>query len=149
MQWKLINKEPKTYAVLLSEGEEVMESLNEFVQREQLAGCQFSAIGAFSEVVLGHFNLEKRGYKRIPIPQQVEVLSLTGQVTLDGDQPHLHAQVVVGRSDASAHGGHLIAARVRPVLEVIFVESASYLRRFHNEERGMVLLGFEETPSLD
>jgi predicted DNA-binding protein with PD1-like motif len=146
MQWKLINKEPKTYAVILTEGEEVMESLTDFVQAKQLAGSQLSAIGAFSEVVLGHFNLEKRGYKRIPIPQQVEVLSLTGQVTMDGDQPHLHAQVVVGRSDASAYGGHLIAGRVRPILEVVFVESASYLRRVHDEKHGMVLLGFEQTP---
>jgi predicted DNA-binding protein with PD1-like motif len=125
MQWKLINKEPKTYAVILTEGEEVMESLTDFVQAKQLAGSQLSAIGAFSEVVLGHFNLEKRGYKRIPIPQQVEVLSLTGQVTMDGDQPHLHAQVVVGRSDASGRpfdcrpgppdpGGGLCGIRLLP-----------------------------------
>jgi len=149
MKWKLINKEPKTYAVILDEGEEVMESLSGFMREQQLRGSQFSGIGAFAEVMVGHFNLEKRGYKRIPIPQQVEVLSLTGHVTMQGDEPRLHAQVVVGKSDGTAHGGHLLAARARPGLEVVFVESASYLRRRYDPSRGLVLLGFEDTPKVD
>ena len=149
MQWKVINPNPRTYAVILNEGESVMEALADFVQQERLKGSQFTAIGAFSEVMLGHFNLEKRDYKRVPVPQQVEVLSLTGHVTIEGEAPRLHAQVVVGKPDGTAHGGHLIAARARPTLEVIFVESASYLRRTFDERTGLVLLGFEGTPQVD
>jgi hypothetical protein len=145
MKWKLINKTPQTYAVVLNEGEEVMESLHAFAAKEGLTGGRFSGIGAFSEVMLGHFKPEKRGYKRIPIPEQVEVLSLTGDVTLENGAPQLHAQVVVGKSDGTAHGGHLISARARPVLEVVLVESASHLRRVHDERSGLALLSFDGT----
>jgi len=149
MKWKLINKQPKTYVVILDDGEEVMAALATFVADEGLRGSQLTGIGAFADVLLGYFNLEKRGYKRIPIPQQVEVLSLTGHVTMDGEAPHLHAQVVVGKSDGTAHGGHLLAARARPTLEVVFVESTSYSRRTYDPERGLVLLGFDNTPTLN
>ncbi|MCU0788090.1 MAG: DNA-binding protein [Verrucomicrobia bacterium] len=89
MKWKLINKTPQTYAVVLNEGEEVMQSLHAFAAQERLTGGRFSGIGAFSEVMLGHFKPEKRGYKRIPIPEQVEVLSLTGDVTMENGSPQL------------------------------------------------------------
>lgn len=149
MKWKLINKNPKTYAVVLSDGEEVIASLEEFARKEQLTGSRFSGIGAFSEALLGHFRPEKRGYKRIPIPEQVEVLSLTGDVTFEDGAHQLHAQVVVGKSDGSAHGGHLISARARPMLEVVLVESASHLRRIHDKRSGLALLSFEGTLDIE
>lgn len=55
-------------------------------------------------------------------------------------RPQLHAHVVVGKSDGSAHGGHLLSARVRPTLEVVLVESPAYLRRETDEETGLALI---------
>jgi predicted DNA-binding protein with PD1-like motif len=43
--------------------------------------------------------------------------------------PKLHAHVVVGKSDGTAHGGHLLDAQVRPTLEVVLVEALQHLRR--------------------
>jgi predicted DNA-binding protein with PD1-like motif len=42
--------------------------------------------------------------------------------------------------DGSAHGGHLVEARVMPTLEVILTESPAHLRRTHDPETGLTLI---------
>lgn len=77
---------------------------------------------------------------KIPINEQVEVLSLVGDVALKGDEPKVHAHVVVGKRDGSAHGGHILEAHVWPTLEVMLVESPRHLHRRHDEESGLALI---------
>ena len=57
-----------------------------------------------------------------------------------GTKNQRHAHVVVGRRDGTAHGGHLIEARVWPTLEVIIVESPQHLRRRFDAETGLALI---------
>ena len=68
-------------------------------------------------------------------------MSLMGNIAQDdkGD-PKLHAHVVVGKSDGTAHGGHLLDAYVRPTLEVVIVEASQHLRRTMRGEFGLALL---------
>jgi hypothetical protein len=61
-------------------------------------------------------------------------------VALDGEEPKVHAHVVVGLSDGAARGGHLIAGRVWPTLEVVLVESPRHLRKRHDPETGLALI---------
>ena len=58
----------------------------------------------------------------------------------DQGEPKLHAHVVVGKADGTAHGGHLLDARVRPTLEVVVIESPRELRRRMRSEFGVALL---------
>ena len=133
----------KTFAIVFDTGDEVMQGLLAFAREKRLAGSHFTAIGAFSAVTLGYFNLLKKDYKKIPIHEQVEVLSLVGDIALDEDnEPKIHAHVVVGKSDGTAHGGHLVEAHVRPTLEVILVESPEHLHRKYDPETGLGLIRF-------
>src|SRR5439155_1083955 len=86
MKSKLINNNPKTFALIFDTGDEVAEGLKRFARENHLAASQFTAIGAFSDVVLGFFSFETRDYKRIPINEQVEVLSLVGDIALEGSE---------------------------------------------------------------
>src|SRR2546430_9197486 len=47
-----------------------------------------------SDVTLGYLDRAKRDYKKIPLHEQVEVLSLLGDVALDKGEPKVHAHVV-------------------------------------------------------
>jgi predicted DNA-binding protein with PD1-like motif len=58
----------------------------------------------------------------------------------DKGYPKLHAHVVVGKPDGTAHGGHLLDGYVRPTLEVVVVEAAQHLRRTMRSEFGLALL---------
>ena len=141
MQYKLINDDlQKTYALILESGEEVMEQIKAFAKELNLSASNFTAIGAFSEVIVGFFDFSKMDYKKIPIQQQVEVLVLTGGITLYGNEHKIHAHVVLGKEDGSAHGGHLIKAIVHPTLEIILNESPVYLERKMDEKIGIPLI---------
>lgn len=73
-------------------------------------------------MTIGFYERARRDYGRRVIREQVEVVSLVGSIALDRDEPRLHAHVVVGRSDGTVLGGHLLGGRVDPTLEAILVE---------------------------
>ena len=91
-------------------------------------------------MTLGYFDRKARDYKKIPLREQVEVLSLIGDVALDRGEPKVHAHVVVGRADGEARGGHLLEACVWPTLEVVLTESPRHLRKRHDPETGLALI---------
>ena len=141
MESKLIAQgREKTYALIFDTGDEVTKLLLQFAQQNELGASHFSGIGAFSEVVLGYFEPDKKKYKEIPIREQVEVLALTGDITLENGRPKVHAHVVVGSSDGTARGGHLLRAVVRPTLELIVSESPAHLHRQFDEAAGLALI---------
>lgn len=141
MKSKLLNPGPeRTYAVVLEAGDEVMEALQRFAVQESLNASRISAIGAFERAELGYFELERKDYLRIPVEAQVEVLSLAGDVALDGGKPKLHLHAVLGRRDGSTVGGHLLSGVVRPTLEVLVTESPGYLRKTWDARFGLALI---------
>jgi hypothetical protein len=141
MQARLLHEGlDKTYAVILDTGDEVNECLLRFAKEQSLSAGHLTAIGAFEHVVLGYFDLEKKEYKRIPLEEQVEVVSLVGDIALSEGRPKLHAHVVVAKADGSAWGGHLLEARVCPTLEVIVTESPVHLQRYTDPATGLALI---------
>ena len=145
MQYKLLNGiDNATYALIFDSGDEVMELLKTFANEHSLKAARFTAIGAFSSVELGFFDYAIKDYKKIPVNEQVEVLSLIGDVALYGDDSKLHAHVVVGRSDGTTLGGHLLKAIVHPTLELILEETPGYLQRRMDKETGLPLIEISE-----
>jgi len=142
MKGKLIGSAGgKTYAVIFDTGDEVVRGLTDFAREQPLSGSHLTAIGAFQDVTLGYFDWQTKEYRKIPLHEQVEVLSLVGDVALAPDgSPKLHAHVVVGRSDGTTRGGHLLEAHVRPTLEVVLVEPPAHLQRKHDPESGLALI---------
>lgn len=138
---KVINEGPeRTFALIFEKGDEVISTLQRFAREHSLTASRFSAIGAFERAMLGYFDWERKDYDRIPVEEQVEVLSLNGDVALDGEEPKVHAHTVLGRRDGSTVGGHLLEATVRPTLEVLLIESPGYLRKAHDPETGLALI---------
>jgi len=142
MQSKLINDgSQKTYVLVLDKGEEVVSSIEGFARQHGLTAAQITAIGALSDAVLGFFNWETKEYDKIPVKEQVEVVSFIGDVALGPDgKPALHPHIVLSRRDGSALGGHLLEAHVRPTLEVVLTESPAHLRKRKDPESGLALI---------
>jgi predicted DNA-binding protein with PD1-like motif len=141
MKYKKIGADgEQTYALIFDPGDEVVEELLAFAAHHRITAAHFQGIGALSDVVLGYFDWRAKNYRPIPIREQVEVLSFAGDIAVEDDQPKVHAHVVVGRADGTAHGGHLLSAHVRPTLELVFVQSPRYLRRRVDKESGLALI---------
>jgi uncharacterized protein len=145
MHWKLLDPgPPATHAVVLAHGDEAISLLSQFVREQRIAAASLSAIGAFERAVVGYFDWPTKEYKHILVDEQVEVLSLLGDVAIDADgKPSLHIHAVLGRSDGSVRGGHLLEGHVRPTLEVIFVEPPAHLRKRKDPESGLALIDLE------
>ena len=131
----------RTFAVVLDTGDAVMETLRDFAGREALSAASFTAIGAFSDAVLAWFDWEQREYRRFTVSEQVEVLTLTGDVALGpDDRPQVHAHVVCGRRGGLTLGGHVLEAHVRPTLEVVLREAPAHLRKRIDPASGLPLI---------
>lgn len=141
MRSKLLNVDPPvTYAVVLDSGDEVIAALTRFVREQEVEAASVTGIGAFVDAVLGYFDWQTKQYRRIPVNEQVEVLSLLGDVAVSEGEPTLHLHTVLGKADGSVIGGHLLAAHVRPTLEVILIQPPSYLRKRRDPETGIALI---------
>jgi uncharacterized protein len=142
MRAKVLNDSgERVFAVIFDSGEDPVAGLTRFAREQNLSASGFTAIGAFSEALLGYFDWETKDYERIPVSEQTEVLALMGDIAIeDGNRKKIHAHVVLGKRGGAACGGHLLSAKVRPTLEVIVTESPAYLRRVHDPESGLALI---------
>ena len=146
MKAKQIHEEGgrETFMLVFEPGDEAVSGLTDFAKENDLSAASFTALGAFSDATLGYFDMEKKDYREIPVEEQVEVLSLVGDVALFEGEPKPHPHVVVGLSDGTTRGGHLLEAHVRPILEVTVTESPDHLRRETDRETGLPLLTIRE-----
>jgi predicted DNA-binding protein with PD1-like motif len=127
--------------VIFETGDEVASGLKRFAEENKLAGSSFKAIGALSCAKVGWFNWETKKYEiAADLNEQVEVLSLIGDVALHDGKPVVHAHLIIGKKDGTAHGGHLIEAHVRPTLEVVLTESSQALQKHVDPESGIALI---------
>jgi predicted DNA-binding protein with PD1-like motif len=146
MKTKLINDgSQKTYVLVLEKGDEAVSSIEGFARNNNLSAAQITGIGAFSDAVLGFFDWEKKDYRKIPVREQMEVVSFVGDVALGPDgKPALHPHVVVSKADGTAMGGHLLEAHVRPTLEIVLTESPQHLHKRKDAESGLALIITDE-----
>jgi predicted DNA-binding protein with PD1-like motif len=119
----------RTIALVLEHGDEAMSAMTSFAVEHRLGASHFTAIGAFSRAVVAYYDWPTKQYRNIDINEQVEVLSLVGDIVLERDLPRVHGDVVLGKADATAHGGHFVEGHVRPTLEIVITETPRHLRR--------------------
>ena len=141
MQYKQVDEEPRRFAVIFETGDELFEGLGDFVKREGVESASFTAIGALSSVRLAWFDWEAKEYRiSVELDEQVELVSLVGDVAENEGKPAVHAHVVVARSTGEALGGHLRRAVVRPTCEVVLTETEERLRKRVDPESGLPLI---------
>jgi predicted DNA-binding protein with PD1-like motif len=136
-----IDHSPKTFIVVFETGDELAAGLSKFAEEQNLSAASFKAVGALSSVRLGWYNLESKKYDpSVTLDEQLELLSLIGDVALKDSKPVVHSHMVVGKRDGTAHGGHLLEAHVRPTCEVVLTESPAHLQKFIDPESGLALI---------
>lgn len=131
----------RTVVLVLDPGEEAFATIDKFATQERLSAASLTALGAFAKATVGWFDLGQKTYRKIPVMEQCEVLSAIGDIALDDQgKPSLHMHVVLGLSDGSTRGGHLLEGFVQPTLEVMLVEAPAHLRRKKRPELGLALI---------
>jgi len=134
-----------TYVVVCDPGDEAVATLQQFARAEQLQASQVTAVGGFERAIVGWFDRAAKQFRHIPVDEPSEVLSLIGDVAEGQDGPSLNLHVVLGLSDGTTRGGHLIEGQVFPTLEVIVTETPAELRRVMRPDIGVALIDLDRS----
>jgi predicted DNA-binding protein with PD1-like motif len=124
----------KEYAVIFGKGDEAFSGLLEFAEKYHITSAHFTAIGALNGATVGWFDPQRKMYKKISIPGQLEVIGMSGDIALYKGRPAVHTHMIVGTSDGTTRGGHVLEANVSPTLEVmVTVDPVTMQKRFDPE----------------
>ena len=142
MQTKLLDETDglRTIAAVFDIDDEVMDGLQQTAEEMDITGAGFTAIGAFREATVAYFDWDEKEYQHIPVEEQVEVVSLIGDVAEHEGDPAIHAHTVLATSQGQARAGHLVRGIVRPTLEVVITETPAHLRKSLDETSGLALI---------
>ena len=134
-----------TYVVVCDPGDEAMASLKQFARSERLEASQITGVGGFERATVGWFDRAAKQFRHIPVDEPTEVLSLIGDVAEDPGGPGLNVHVVLGLSDGTTRGGHLIEGQVFPTLELVVTENPAELRRVMHPDLGVALIDLDRS----
>jgi uncharacterized protein len=137
---RLSNDPAPNWSVVLETVDEAVACLTECGRQENFTAAQFGAVGDFSKAVPGFFDFDGKDYHSSPVDEQVEVAGMVGDFALKGDAVQLHSYAVLSTRQGQALGGHLLEARVHPMLEVVVTQSPVHLRRRSDPETGVTLI---------
>jgi predicted DNA-binding protein with PD1-like motif len=142
MQFKLVKDTPeeKVYAIVFHQGDEVLSGLTDFAIAHHIGDAHLTAIGAASSGTLAWLDITQKNYRRIPVTQQVEILSLIGDIATFNDKPVVHVHAVLGKQDGSTVGGHVFELNINPTLEVFLTVNNTTLKKKLDEPSGMKLI---------
>jgi len=142
MQVLLLNPgEPtKQYAVIFYQGDEAFSGLLDFAEKYHVTSAHFTAIGALNGATLGWFDPQRKMYKKISINGQHEVIGMSGDVALYQGKPVVHTHMIVGNSDGTTFGGHVLDLNVSPTLEVMVTEDPVTMQKRFDPATDLTLI---------
>jgi hypothetical protein len=142
MTFKVIKDTPeeRVYSIVFLKGDELLSGLTDFAIANHVGNAHFTGIGAVSSATLAWLDLPKKIYQAIPVAEQVEVLSLIGDVATFNGKPVVHTHAVLGKHDGTTVGGHVFELNVNPTVEVFLTADTAPLTKRADDESGMKLI---------
>lgn len=123
------------YQGRLEKGVDIIGGLTQVMKERSITAGVISGIGAVTEAHIGYFNAQTRKYEEVHLRENMEILSLRGNISIKdgGIFPHLH--VVLSKRDFSALGGHLNTGTTVYAFEfeIISMEGEPFVRQFDND----------------
>ena len=132
------------YIVSIENHSNIVETLTDFIQNQNIRAGEVTGIGAVSEATLRFFNPATKKYVDRTFKEQMEVTNISGNVSeIEGKQT-LHLHITLGRQDYTALAGHLLEAKIQGAGEFIFYPLATRVVKIKNEETGINFYDFEK-----
>jgi predicted DNA-binding protein with PD1-like motif len=130
----------RRFAVVFDLDDRVLTLLEQLCEAERIAAASLSGIGGFRKATLAFYDMQSKRYEPLEVDEQVEVVSLTGNITQYSGKAKIHAHCIVGDRNGRTTGGHLLAGVVRPTLELFVDEIGVPLVREDRPDIGIPLI---------
>ncbi len=128
------------FVVRLDLGEEILTSLTEFVKVQDLEGAVIQGIGAVKDSVLGYYDMHEKVYREQAIPEDMELVSLNGNLTWVEGEPFIHAHAALSGEDFVVKGGHLFSSVIAVTGEFHVQPTGVRIERVPDERTGLKLM---------
>ena len=135
-------KSGNTYMVRIDLGEEIIESLKQLCENEQIRLGQVEAIGAADHTVVGVYDLAKKEYYPETIDEFTEITSLNGNITAMDGKPYIHLHATLADRNHVIHSGHVLEMRVGATCEMFVTALDGEVNRQKDEVLGINLWTF-------
>ncbi len=127
------------YLISIEPSEEIVSTLVEFAQKNNILSGTVTTIGAVASVELGYYELTEKQYRWKTFKGTIEIVSATGNIALLEGKPIVHLHGVFSGTDFVAFGGHVRKAVVSAACEVVLIVHGEQLRRSFDEATGLNL----------
>ena len=142
MQVKLLKDTPeeKVYVIVFLKGDEVLSGLTDFAIKYNVSNAHFTGIGAVSSATTAWLDLDKKLYHPTVTREQVEVLSLIGDIAAFNTKPVVHMHAILGHKDGATTGGHVWELNVNPTVEIFLTANTTPLNKRPDPASGIKLI---------
>jgi len=124
----------------LEHGADLLEELTGVCEEKNIRLGYVVALGAVRKARLGYYNQETKEYKFFELNKNLEITSLSGNISLRDGQPMVHAHITVSDSNGRTFGGHLAPGTIVFACEFIITAlSGPQLTRDHDDQTGLPL----------
>ena len=131
-----------TYVIKLDKGEEVIKSITELCDNENINLAEITGLGASDLVEIGIFNVNTKEYNTKVFEGMFEITSLIGNVTRKDGEVYLHIHINFGDDNGIVRGGHLVKSKISATSEIILRKINGKVERKLSDEIGLNLLKF-------
>ncbi len=98
----------RTYIFKLPKGKDLLESLADFCHDNQVKCGIVNVIGAVENATISVFDQAKKKYDKKVISEPTEIVSLTGNISIQDNRPCVHAHIMLANKEYNVFGGHLL-----------------------------------------
>jgi len=137
---KVVSQQNKTYLLRFEKGEELVQTLLMFCEKNVIHSGWIQGLGAADETEISYYDLTEQKYVSKKFQEEFEIVSLTGNIAQLKGKTMLHAHVVLGKKDYTTIGGHLNALRISGTGEILLTQIDKNLTRSFDSETGLNLL---------
>ena len=130
------------YVIRLEKGEEIVAKMKELCEKENVKLASLSGIGAVNKVTAGLFKTKEKKYVSKTYVEDMEIVSLGGNVSCMNGETYLHFHISVANEAGEVRGGHLTEAYISATGELILTEIEGSADREYSEEIGLNLFKF-------
>ena len=128
------------FLLRLEAGEELVESLCNFMRKEQIGCGAVTGLGAVDHARLGFYQVAKQNYLERTFEGEFEVVGLTGTMSWHDGEPFPHIHLMLTDEHFAAFGGHCFAARASATVELFVRAYAERVERHIDLQIGLHLM---------
>jgi len=99
----------RAFLFSIHKGEDLLQAIQYFCHHHQVRCGMINAVGAVERATFTIYDQKAKKYNKVNIEKELEILSLSGNISLFDDKPMVHAHVTFSDSEGKAFGGHLTA----------------------------------------